>query len=420
MRRNGKEHALKIMSDGIRTDIRASLTVTNQVIGTCLVRDCRPPAGVEIIDRVYIVPTYLMTLKWKDKNGLPQVCYFEVVRYGIVGGNYDAAYKDGREATPIVTFTEFTTQNPWCQSGIGYVIEGQKTLHDGPDDPLKIWPYRKQDNKWWFAFCSLGCPEVVGPGEWDRLNKYILEATRVPSPGYVAGKPPPGEPGEAWSYMDIAYQAIPEKELPQTIYYVEDWAEWNAAKKDWDIKYSTKSIAEGLDNSLTKHLEDINVTKVSSQTEAKLYSCEFRQAFDPNRGSFAAALVTALSYPIDPVAIDLNGDGITTISSTKGGLWFDHDANGFAEATGWVGADDGLLVMDRNGNGIIDDGRDLLGDSAILSNGEIASDGFEALATYDSNLDGKIDAADPIFAQLQVWQDVDSDGYSFYAKGVTH
>jgi hypothetical protein len=36
-------------------------------------------------------------------------------------------------------------------------------------------------------------------------------------------------------------------------------------------------------------------------------------------------------------------------------IWIDHDNNSFAEQSGWVGKDDGLLVFDKNNNGKIDD-----------------------------------------------------------------
>jgi len=115
----------------------------------------------------------------------------------------------------------------------------------------------------------------------------------------------------------------------------------------------------------------------------------------------------------DPLILDLNGDGITTTALTNEGLWFDQDNNGFAERTGWIGTGDGLLVMDRNGNGIIDDGTELFGNQAILSNGKTAQNGFEALAELDSNHDGKIDAADSAFSQLRVWEDYTGDGLCF-------
>ncbi len=71
---------------------------------------------------------------------------------------------------------------------------------------------------------------------------------------------------------------------------------------------------------------------------------------------------------------------------------------------------DGLLVRDINGNGVIDDGTELFGTSTILPNGTKAANGFAALAALDSNGDGKIDASDPVYAQLAVWRDLNGDG----------
>ena len=38
--------------------------------------------------------------------------------------------------------------------------------------------------------------------------------------------------------------------------------------------------------------------------------------------------------------------------------------------------------------------------------------GFPALAVLDTNGDGIVDAADPLFNELKVWIDADGDGYS--------
>ena len=64
---------------------------------------------------------------------------------------------------------------------------------------------------------------------------------------------------------------------------------------------------------------------------------------------------TTASRETSPLVLDLDGDGVETVSVAQG-TYFDHDGNGFAENTGWVGADDGLLVRDLNENGVIDDG----------------------------------------------------------------
>jgi hypothetical protein len=101
------------------------------------------------------------------------------------------------------------------------------------------------------------------------------------------------------------------------------------------------------------------------------------------------------------LVLDLDGDGVET-TSLNGGSYFDHDANGFAEQTGWVSSDDGLLVFDRNNDGIINDGKELFGDQTILKSGTRAANGFQALAEWDDNLDGKIDANDSIWSNLRV------------------
>ncbi len=113
----------------------------------------------------------------------------------------------------------------------------------------------------------------------------------------------------------------------------------------------------------------------------------------------------------DPLVLDLDGDGIET-TAADGIVLFDHNANGQQTATGWIAADDGLLVLDRNGNGLIDNGRELFGDNTLKNNGELATNGFDALADLDSNQDGRVDSADTVFADLRIWQDKNQDGIS--------
>ncbi len=112
-----------------------------------------------------------------------------------------------------------------------------------------------------------------------------------------------------------------------------------------------------------------------------------------------------------PIALDLDEDGIETVNINEGGH-FDHDANDFAEQTGWVGSGDGLLVYDRNNDGVIDTGRETFGNTTLLSDGTPADNGFQVLAELDENKDGKIDSQDAIWSSLKIWQDYDGDGYS--------
>lgn len=105
---------------------------------------------------------------------------------------------------------------------------------------------------------------------------------------------------------------------------------------------------------------------------------------------------------VDPLVLDLDGDGIETTTLASFSPYFDLNGDNFAERTGWIHRDDGFLVVDSNSNGNIDDISEMFGNAG--------TSGFAALATYDSNLDGVVDASDNDFAMLKVWQDLDQDG----------
>lgn len=117
----------------------------------------------------------------------------------------------------------------------------------------------------------------------------------------------------------------------------------------------------------------------------------------------------------DPLALDLDGDGIETIGA-DGAVLFDHDGDGVKGGTGWLSGDDGFVVLDRNGNGTIDNGGELFGADTTLSDGTQATSGFRALADLDSNQDGIIDADDAAFANLRIWRDFNQDGISQAAE----
>gem|GEM_PF-2404064 len=114
----------------------------------------------------------------------------------------------------------------------------------------------------------------------------------------------------------------------------------------------------------------------------------------------------------DPLALDLDGDGIvsTRADANWSGPLFDNDGDGIRAATGWIDAGDGLLVRDIDGNGLIDSGRELFGDRTLLADGTNAHNGFAALAAMDSNGDGQVDATDADFSSMRVWRDVNGNG----------
>jgi len=116
-------------------------------------------------------------------------------------------------------------------------------------------------------------------------------------------------------------------------------------------------------------------------------------------------------YSITPIVIDTLGDGFD-LTNVAAGVRFDMTATGRPLQVAWIQADEAWLALDRDGNGTIDNGAELFGDATRLGNGQLARNGFEALAEFDVNGDGMITAADPVYAQLRLWQDVNHNGFS--------
>jgi hypothetical protein len=125
----------------------------------------------------------------------------------------------------------------------------------------------------------------------------------------------------------------------------------------------------------------------------------------------------------DPLMLDLDGDGLET-TGVAGGVAFDLNADGAQDRVSVATGGDALLALDRNGNGRIDDGRELFGDQ----NGD--ANGFEALRRYDDNGDGLINRSDTVYSQLRLlsWnldgtqqlQDLAAAGVDAIALDYTH
>ena len=107
------------------------------------------------------------------------------------------------------------------------------------------------------------------------------------------------------------------------------------------------------------------------------------------------------ALPSDPLIFDLDGDGKISLTDLDNGTNFDIDNDGFAQKISWVSGQDGILVLDRNNNGIIDNGLELFGENTVTSEGTNAHGGIDALSDLDNNNDGIIDANDSQFSNLK-------------------
>jgi hypothetical protein len=113
-----------------------------------------------------------------------------------------------------------------------------------------------------------------------------------------------------------------------------------------------------------------------------------------------------------PILIDLTGEGVF-LSGSKNGVAFQINDTGSKVRVAWPSSPNtAWLVLDRNNDGLINDGSELFGNTTRLFEGDIARNGYEALAEFDQNGDGVIDHDDSVFRDLRLWVDLNRDGIS--------
>ncbi len=108
----------------------------------------------------------------------------------------------------------------------------------------------------------------------------------------------------------------------------------------------------------------------------------------------------------EPLVLDMDGDGIELVG-IEAGVTYDTDGDGIGEVTGWVAPDDAMLVYDMGHDGDISDVNELMfSETAIEARNEL--DVLRIL--YDTNQDGRFNAADDAWNDFALWQDKNLNG----------
>src|SRR3989338_7375505 len=155
---------------------------------------------------------------------------------------------------------------------------------------------------------------------------------------------------------------------------------------------------------------------------------------------------------VDPLTLDLDGDGVELIDVRNSQAFFDLDlhklsneeyesltnpaspsynpsaqiyslnnpdgtvsryiGDGVKEQVGWVKGDDGLLVLDKNNNGTIDNIIELFGKQDKTGTEELREYDLNDAAGANGISDGVINNQDAIFSKLKIWQDINQNGIS--------
>ncbi len=170
--------------------------------------------------------------------------------------------------------------------------------------------------------------------------------------------------------------------------------------------YAPKSLLEGVQTSIRsvnvsveKTTETFEQTSFASSGTVKTQDgreIDFNLSFEQSR-SFCEKTNVEFDfteiYYMDPLVINCSSDVAEVSDQT---FYFDLDCDGEEDNIALLGKACGFLALDRNNDGIINDGSELFGATT--------GDGFKELAVFDLDGNGWIDENDEIFNHLKIWK----------------
>lgn len=100
-----------------------------------------------------------------------------------------------------------------------------------------------------------------------------------------------------------------------------------------------------------------------------------------------------------PVLMDLNGNGLTLTDRENSNLFLDIGGDGYKRRSSWVGAGDGVLMIDADGDGKISDRKEI-----VFTDWDPSADtDMQALRqVFDTNGNGLLDAGDARWSEFKI------------------
>ncbi len=213
----------------------------------------------------------------------------------------------------------------------------------------------------------------------------------------------------------LEFKVVPAKQLEKQILftnynYNRSFDFRNISSTDTSLKLHGV-FSSGVFDVKTPDLFDYYVSKIRTMGGVTLSITALRK-----EGS-KTTIGNTLDYTMkiySPLVLDFMKKGLPeTLSKDESGVEFDHLGSGKAVTTGWISGSEAAFLVKGSASHFSSgkvSGANLFGEGTKLLNGNNAQDGFEALAQYDHNKDGVIDAKDAIYSQLSAWFDYNSNG----------
>jgi hypothetical protein len=245
-----------------------------------------------------------------------------------------------------------------------------------------------------------GAVQSQGQHRFERSEERIdLRAQTLPAPQAPQPSAEPADPASIFDENFSLLRALVESLIGEQIDTLEvhgnapRQSAGNGAAAPVSRIANASAIA-----ATTTHIRESELTEVAFQgrfdtADGKAIEIDLHYKLERHYEATTFAVAANQGTQRDPLILNFNGRGVElTPQQTR----FDLDSNGEAEAIPTLGAGSAYLALDLDDNGAIDRGNELFGPTT--------NNGYAELAKWDSDGNGFIDSADPVFDRLRLFR----------------